>query len=119
MFKRTELPVIFTVRSNREGGVWQSSEEERLNIIEACIDTAPAYIDIELTLELEDISRLCLTAKKNNVSIILSRHDKNMPPLKQLISDLKEAKALEADVVKIIPTAKTLEDNLNIFCVGE
>ena len=113
--EQTELPVIFTVRSNREGGVWQGSEEKRLNIIEACIDTAPAYIDIELTLELEDISRLCLTAKKNNVSIILSRHYKNMPPLKQLISDLKEAKALEADVVKIIPTAKTLEDNLEIL----
>ena len=113
--EQAELPVIFTVRSNKEGGVWEGSEEERLNIIEACIDTAPAYVDIELTLDIEDISRLCLMAKKNDVSVILSRHYGNMPPLKQLISDLKEAKALEADVVKIIPTAKTLEDNLEIL----
>jgi 3-dehydroquinate dehydratase / shikimate dehydrogenase len=44
------LPLIFTVRSKKEGGAWRKGEEERLSFIEKICAFEPDFVDLEWDL---------------------------------------------------------------------
>jgi 3-dehydroquinate dehydratase type I len=127
-------PFIVTNRKKEEGGRYSGDESKRLGILREAIDFGADYVDVEFATERSLLRGLI--RNKRSTRIILSFHDfRKTPPLKELQRVFGQMVRLEADVVKIVPFARSWEDNLNIlslipfakerkqkivaFCMGE
>ncbi len=127
-------PFIVTNRRKEEGGKFKGEEAERLSVLKEAIDSGADYIDVELATErsfLEDLLR-----DRRETQVILSSHDfQRTPSPKELQRRFHQMVRLGADVIKIVPFARSWEDNLTIlslipfakerkkkivaFCMGE
>lgn len=86
--KTFSLPMIFTLRSSLQGGLFKGSENDRLKQIETLAKLKPEYIDLETHVPPEFIG--CLKGSK----IILSTHDfEKMPALDERLQQMKKTKA--------------------------
>jgi len=127
-------PFIVTNRRREEGGKYKGEEKKRLGILQEAIDLEGDYIDVELTTE-RSLLR-ALIRNKGRTQVILSFHDFHRTPSpKELQRLFDQMVRLGADVVKIVPFAKSWGDNLSIlsmipfaerrrqkivaFCMGE
>lgn len=111
------LPVIATVRSERDGGLYSSAKEtRRLKVIEAVIDQSPAFVDLELELSTVIRSRLIGKARLKRVGVILSHHDLRSTPSPSEISRLAKIMFHDnPDVAKLVFTPKNSDDVSNIL----
>jgi 3-dehydroquinate dehydratase-1 len=115
-----DIPVIFTLRSNVEGGnnIPLSREDVFEIIATVCNDTNIAYVDYELSNPPEQIKSLRQITAETNTKIIASFHDFNLTPDKNfLLGKLLEAKEYGADVAKIAVMPNSLEDVLTLLGV--
>lgn len=108
----TSLPLIATNRSQREGGLFEGTEESRISYLLAAASEGFEYIDVEVATP--TIGALSLKLKEEStVKLILSHHDfQTTPSLDGLNRIFKEEMIAGADVCKIVPTANAAEDNL-------
>ena len=101
--KCTSKPIIFTLRSVKEGGnlsIKSNTYDSMINIYKTIIDKKLfSIIDIELlTLKENDIKELIKLSKKENIKTILSNHDFNKTPNKiEIIHRIKKMIRLKAD----------------------
>ncbi len=142
-FKRVNLapllenrrkPFIVTNRRKEEGGKYKGDGRKRLSVLQEAIDLGSDYIDVELATERSWLRGLI--RNKGRTQVILSFHNfQRTPSLKELQRLCGQMIQLGADVVKIVPFARTWEDNLTIlslipyakerrqkivaFCMGE
>jgi 3-dehydroquinate dehydratase-1 len=127
-------PLIVTNRRKEEGGQYRGEERKRLSVLQEAIHLGADYIDLELATQrswLQDLVR-----NKRETQVILSFHDfRRTPSLKELKRISWQMIQLGADVIKVVPFARSWEDNLNIlslipfakerkqkivaFCMGE
>ena len=107
------LPCIATCRPQREGGRFEGSEDDRIEILLRA-STWSAYVDIELDSDLETIETLVLAPCSHHADVIVSSHDFAGRP-ERLYSIFEELNELPIDVVKIVWTARTIRDNLEAF----
>ena len=127
-------PLIVTNRRKEEGGQYRGEERKRLSVLQEAIHLGADYIDLELATQkswLQDLLR-----NKRETKVILSFHDfRRTPSLKELQRISWQMIQLGADVIKIVPFARSWEDNLSIlslfpfakekrqkivaFCMGE
>jgi len=127
-------PLVVTNRRKEEGGQYEGEERKRLSILQEAIHLGADYIDVELATQrswLQDLVR-----NKRGTQIILSFHDfRRTPSIKELQKLFGQMIQLGADVIKIVPFARSWEDNLSIlslipfakekrqkivaFCMGE
>lgn len=106
--KKTK-PVIIACRDKTNGGRFQGTEEQRINLLKKALRYKPKYIDLESDIDKEIIKELRKKAK-----LIISYHNfKNTP--KNLEKTVAEIKKLKPDMIKIVTTANEIEDNLTIF----
>ena len=134
LLENQQKPFIVTNRRREEGGKYRGEESKRLGVLQEAIDLGADYIDVELATESPFLQRLIRNKKETQV--ILSFHDfQRTPSLKELQRLSGQMIRLGADVIKIVPFAKSWEDNLNIlslipfarekkqkivaFCMGE
>ena len=134
LFENRQKPFIVTNRRREEGGKYRGEESKRLGVLQEAIDLGADYIDVELATESPFLQRLIRNKKETQV--ILSFHDfQRTPSLKELQRLSGQMIRLGADVIKIVPFAKSWEDNLSIlslipfarekkqkivaFCMGE
>jgi 3-dehydroquinate dehydratase type I len=125
-FKVSDDKIILTLRNKEEGGKFQASESERIELLKELQSWKVAYKDVELST-LSD-SRLKVDAKT-----IVSWHDFNSTPSEKVLK-VKLSAALEyGGIAKIVTTAKKLSHNLTVlnlynekmrgkfigFCMGE
>ena len=106
----TTKPIIATNRLKTEGGMFQGSERERIELL---LQAAPFadFVDIELSAELRDefIARV-------NKPVIVSYHDfLGMPDEDEMATVLENMKKTGAIYAKIAVTPKNLRDNLRIL----
>lgn len=114
------LPVIFTIRSTREGGQpIPLSDRQIINLMETvCRNTDVEYIDCELSTLPENIARICRIAAANDTKVIASFHDfKQTPNRETLLGKFKEAQRYGADVVKLAVMANEPVDLLTLLDV--
>ncbi|MEM3427172.1 MAG: type I 3-dehydroquinate dehydratase [Nitrososphaerales archaeon] len=121
---------ILTLRSNREGGLFKGSEEERLQLIHQLSELKPAYLDVELDAVKREkkLSEVC-----EGVTLIVSKHSFTHTPNQSTLSKwVKEVLRL-GSLGKVVTTAKNFRDNITIieilkrapkgrlisFCMGE
>lgn len=110
-----DIPVLFTIRSAKEGG--QSialSEEQVVELYTAvCRSKSIDLIDFELSNPPEQILNLRKIASENAVKLILSYHNFEFTPSSESISlKFREAERLGADIAKVAVMPKKLEDVL-------
>jgi len=121
----TNIPMIFTLRSNREGGHLELNNIQRLPILQRLIEAKPGYIDIEMLSPinlLQEIIHLCINKR---IKIICSYHNfQSTEPLHEaqnLIENYKkklqnivqdDEYILKTFIFKLIFTATQFEDNL-------
>jgi 3-dehydroquinate dehydratase type I len=134
LLENWQKPLIVTHRRKEEGGKYKGDERKRLRVLQEAIDLGSDYIDVEWATERSLLRGLI--RNKGRTQAILSFHDfQGTPSLKELQRLCGQMIRLEADVVKIVPFARTWEDNLTIlslipyarergqkivaFCMGE
>lgn len=110
MRKATAKPIIATARLKTEGGMFQGSERERIDLLIKAAYYAD-YVDVELLADQRDdaIDRI----KK---PVIVSYHDfRGMPEQLELARIYQEMKKTKAAIAKIAVTPGSLRDNLRIL----
>ncbi|SDJ97203.1 type I 3-dehydroquinate dehydratase [Natronorubrum texcoconense] len=116
-----ELPILATNRAAWEGGEWDGSDEERLEVLaEATEFDAVKAIDVELEAILDgDAESVLGTARDRGVSVVASAHDfEGTPSRGEIASTLTEA-AKHADVAKMAVTAESKKDALALLAATE
>lgn len=99
-----EIPLIFTIRSQKEGGHPISlAEREKLELFtEVCRRGGIDILDYELSNEAENIRHLCQVAKASDVRVILSYHNFDYTPESSVILEkLSQAEIYGADIAKV------------------
>ena len=108
--KATAKPIIATARLRTEGGMFQGSERERIDLLIKAAYYAD-YVDVELLADQRDnaIARMMKP-------VIVSYHDfQGMPDELQLTGIYEEMKKTKAAIAKIAVTPKSRHDNLRIL----
>ncbi len=134
LLESRKKPLIVTHRREEEGGNYKGLERGRLAVLNEAIDLEADYIDVELTTEKSFLRSLI--RNRRGTQVILSFHDfQRTPSPKELQRLFGQMIRLGADVIKIVPLARSWEDNLSIlsmipfatkrrqkivaFCMGE
>jgi len=114
LVKSKNKKIIVTCRPKNLCGNFGGSEKERINLLEKAIEIESDFIDIEIESDKKIIKKII--EKKNNSKIIVSHHNlKETPSLKELNDKYNEIEKLNPDLVKIVTTAKSINDNFIIF----
>ena len=113
--KSVRIPIIATNRINTEGGKFDGSEEERIEILLSVLELADA-VDIELRAEREYRDMVVHRAKKAGKRVIISYHDFLATPditvMQNIISDCFDA---GADIAKLAATPHSYGDALSLL----
>lgn len=111
------IPLLFTIRSAKEGGRRKVSEEYYLALNKAVAKTGMVdLIDVELFSGEPVIRPLIDAAHANDVYVILSNHDFSKTPAKEeIISRLCKEQELGADILKIAVMPANSADVLTLM----
>lgn len=104
-----DLPTLATIRLESEGGGWNRSEAERLDLFRAIVDRVDA-VDVELAAT--GIRGDVATAAKNaGKLLVVSHHDFERTPTEGELSHIaEESYAVGADIVKLATLANSDDD---------
>ncbi|MDJ0831844.1 MAG: type I 3-dehydroquinate dehydratase [Desulfobacterales bacterium] len=96
------VPLIFTCRIDTEGGIQKISQEKRLKLIRAAIQTGiPDIVDIELCNDTNFIGTILKDAKQYGSKVILSFHDfEKTPEEADILDRLVQAQNMGAHIAK-------------------
>ncbi len=112
VIKEINYPLIATNRIKTEGGFFNGSEEDRINILITAAEYAN-IVDIELQTE-ENLRNEVIEASK---STIISYHDfKKTPSYEELLKVVKEEKEL-GDIAKFAVMPNDNKDTLTVLKV--
>ncbi|WP_040977925.1 type I 3-dehydroquinate dehydratase [Oceanobacillus jeddahense] len=115
---KTDIPLLFTIRSVNEGGEAISlNEEAKVQLIqEICRKTTVELVDYETANEAVYVKEVCKAAKDNKKQIILSYHNFSRTPDNAEIEErAKKAEALGADIVKFAVMPEEKADVLRLL----
>jgi 3-dehydroquinate dehydratase type I len=114
IIRTASKPVIFTYRSEEEGGEGKVPYDARVNYLKEAVRLGAEYVDVEYAIPPEH--RNGLFENRGHSKLILSKHFCNETPSKEKLADLfRKMAATGADVVKIITHAETGGDNLTVL----
>jgi len=112
------IPILFTVRSKREGGKFDGSEEEYCALCRLGIQLGCEMVDVECSRDPELIAQAI--ARRGHSSIIGSYHDFHRMPEQQELPGLFERCRLSgaAAITKVVVKAFKREDSWKIQEAG-
>lgn len=112
-----ELPVLVTFRTKNEGGVLELDEDGYLDLLNTIIvNRLGDAVDIELFHDEDRVKKLVNEAHNYNVVVIMSNHDFEKVPAKDVIEfRLKKMAALGADVPKLACMPHNAKDVLTLL----
>ncbi|TWI54085.1 type I 3-dehydroquinate dehydratase [Halalkalibacter nanhaiisediminis] len=115
-----DTPILFTIRSEKEGGQPISLlEEEKVQLMaEVCKSGKIDILDYELINEKQDIEFLREESKNHDIRFILSYHNfESTPDYSVLMDKYKEAELYGADIAKTAVMSQKLDDVLLLLQV--
>ncbi|MEW6185127.1 MAG: type I 3-dehydroquinate dehydratase [Thermodesulfobacteriota bacterium] len=115
---RRKGEILVTNRMREEGGRFSGSERERVDLLKKAVALGCNYVDLELRTSRELRSQLKneIAAHKGRTRLILSYHNLTKTPgIQGLRKKLEEGQKAGADIVKIVPLARGMEDNLKVL----
>ena len=110
-----DIPLIFTLRSKREGGEPVQMDDE--SIANLCVDVCQSgqadFVDIEMSAPEAQMQKVLAAAKENDTQVVLSYHDfEATPALEELLGKFARAEALGGDIAKVAVMPRELDDVL-------
>ena len=106
-------PWIATNRLKTEGGLWEGSEEARRDDLLRALDMGASIVDIELAAP--DLDEIVPIIKKK-ARCLISHHDTHRtPPTTELRRIMENELAAGADICKVVTTARSFDDNVNVL----
>ncbi|MCL2678809.1 MAG: type I 3-dehydroquinate dehydratase [Dehalococcoidia bacterium] len=113
--KMLRKPWLATNRLKIEGGAWDGSEEARRNELLKAAKAGASIVDVELASP--DIGEIVPQIKKYSLCLV-SHHNNRRTPASATLRRVIEAEiAADADICKLVTTARNSEDNLTILSV--
>ena len=112
-----DIPLLFTFRSEKEGGQKGISREYYVALNQAIIETEKVeLIDVELFSGEEIVKQLVALAHAKNVFVVVSSHEFTKTPSKdEIVSRLCKAQELGGDLPKIAVMPATAADVLTLL----
>ena len=100
----TDLPILLTYRSSREGGQMQLSDEEYQTFVkQACESQCIDLIDIELMSGNTLVFQLVEIAHQNDIKVVMSNHDFDKTPcFSDMMNRLEQMEILGADIITLL-----------------
>ncbi|HEY9205638.1 MAG TPA: type I 3-dehydroquinate dehydratase [Candidatus Methanoperedens sp.] len=113
--KKPGMPVIITNRMIQEGGAWNGTEAERIEMLVSLLPLADA-VDIELCAMKRDT--VVKRAKSAGKTVIISTHDfQRTPDYDKMMDIIRESFAVGADIAKLAVMPASLDDVLRLLNV--
>ena len=109
-----DLPVVLTCRPERQGGYFPGSEEERISVLRAAIDSGVSWVDLEADIDSKIRSELVEIAKGKTM-IISSTHFSEEPSSASEILDDIEDMADSGDIIKVCYNTTGRNSALKLF----
>jgi len=112
--RRVKDRSVFTLRTKTQGGMFARSERDRLQWLHRLAEEESMLLDIELdTLQKNDDFADFLEDKRN--PLLVSWHDfKGTPPIDTISDRLSEMRTY-SNYVKIVTTARSIDDSLRLL----
>jgi 3-dehydroquinate dehydratase-1 len=105
---------ICTLRPRSEGGKFSSSEKNRISILKLIAEYNPYLLDVEYnTVRKNKALRQYL--KKTKTNLLISWHDFTKTPSISYLKTTKKKMAKFSKNVKIVTTARSIKDTLDIL----
>ncbi|WP_158737891.1 type I 3-dehydroquinate dehydratase [Alteribacillus sp. YIM 98480] len=120
--KLGDLPLIFTIRSIKEGGQEIPLDESgKVELLKKVCETKSAdLIDYEVENDKADIDAIKHAAQENDVKMILSFHHFNETPSeKEMLNKLEKASAYKADIGKLAVMPNNMSDVLSVLQITQ
>ena len=108
------IPILITVRNNKEGGTWEDADPERLRLFNLGL-TDFSLVDVEL--ESRHLYRVADLARQFNKPLVVSYHDFEKTPDIRVLNGLAERVAeIDSVVLKIALKANEEKDIKLLEC---
>ncbi|WP_042222539.1 type I 3-dehydroquinate dehydratase [Oceanobacillus manasiensis] len=119
--KLPAIPLIFTFRTEQEGGNCPMHVEDYFNLLNVVLDSNKVdLIDMELLTDESMLQQTIDHAKQQGVKIILSNHEFSHTPAKEtLLFRLQKMVSLGADISKIAVMPQSVKDLLTLLDVTQ
>ncbi len=108
----SNLPVIFTLRKQAQGGQFTDSQEKQKEILLSLIDLKPQYIDLEYDTPLQTTQEIL--ERSPETQLICSVHILDHTP-ESIEEYFLRLKCFPAHIYKIVTYANTLTDSLKMI----
>ncbi len=115
-----DSPLIFTFRSDSEGGMGSLTDEDYISMCRDVIRTGLTdIIDVELSRGKEAINSIISEAHRKGIIVLISRHEYQESLSKEeLLSIFRKMQEFDADITKLAVMARSAADMLAIFQAG-
>ena len=115
--QQTNLPLLLTYRSLREGGHIQLSDQEYLSLVQtACQSGCIDIVDIELESGNMLVYQLVEIAHQNHVKVLMSYHDfEKTPAVMEMKERLEKMEIMGADICKIAVMPFSYKDVIQLL----
>lgn len=116
--KAKGIPLLFTIRSEKEGGEKVLlSEDQKVSLLVSLCDTQLVdAIDYELMHDVKHMRQVSQAAKKNGIPLIVSYHDfHSTPEVDRLVQIFVDAESVGADIAKVAVMPHSYEDALKLL----
>jgi len=118
LLKRNPERILVTNRRKEEGGYFRGKEKDRVAILKEAVSRGAGFVDIEVSTGSVLIGELRNAVRKRGgkTKLIVSHHDPGgTPGIRALRKKLDEGAGLGADIVKIVTTARSMDDNIRVL----
>ena len=105
---------IYTLRPLYEGGKFSKTDSERFTLITKIAKNSPMLLDLEYNA-LSKVSQLADFVDDNNIRVLVSWHNFEETPPNNILIDLIDSMRVFSNHIKIVTTARTIEDSINIL----
>lgn len=112
--------LMVTNRIKEEGGAFSGGEQKRVALLIKAVTLGSDYVDLEIRTEENLINKLKETIEtyQGRTLLILSYHNlEKTPGLTDLRKKMEEGRRYGADIIKIVPYAEKMEDNLKVLAL--
>lgn len=115
-----DMPLIFTLRREEEGGRARADKKEYSNILKAAVKSGDAdIVDVELSAGTGLISRIAFAAHLRGVKVIASYHNfDSTPKTTELAGIFDEMQKSKADIMKVAVMPKGRDDVITLYGVS-
>lgn len=115
--QQTNLPLLLTYRSLKEGGHIQLNDQEHLSLVQtACQSGCIDIVDIELESGNMLVYQLVEIAHQNHVKVLMSYHDfEKTPAVMEMKERLEKMEIMGADICKIAVMPFSYKDVIQLL----